>query len=59
METLWRWLTQPSTLIQDAALRRKASLLSGLLVIIFILQAVALILSLIFIPDYQLIPFSF
>ncbi|MCB9099816.1 MAG: PAS domain S-box protein [Anaerolineales bacterium] len=53
-QNVWQWLTQPSSLIQDGPLRRKAALLSGLLLLIFTLQTSAIIFRTIFLPEYQM-----
>ncbi|MCB0210855.1 MAG: PAS domain S-box protein [Anaerolineae bacterium] len=51
---VWQWLTQPSSQIQDITLRRKAALLSGLLLLIFALEMAASIFRAVFFPDVQM-----
>ncbi|MCB0164661.1 MAG: PAS domain S-box protein [Anaerolineae bacterium] len=53
-QSVWQRLTQPSHLIQDVSLRRKAALLSGLLLLIFALETLSIIFRVVFFPDYQL-----
>ncbi|HRV90643.1 MAG TPA: PAS domain S-box protein [Anaerolineae bacterium] len=51
---VWQWLTHPSGLIQDVALRRKAAMLSGLLLLIFALEMASIIFRAFFFPDVQM-----
>lgn len=52
--SLWQWLTQPSGLIQDVILRRKAALLSGLLLLILALEMASIVFRAVFFPDVQM-----